>query len=188
MRALLVVIALAGTTHAHIQLRSPAARTTAQKAGPCGAAGSQRGGTVTVFQPGETITVEWDETVDHPGHFRLAFDDDGDDAFINPMRSTDNFSFTLMEPIADKAGGHYTQQITLPATSCTNCTLQLMQIMQTTEPYNSFYWQCADIQIGGDAPPPDDGGDGGGCSSGRGVGVLGVLAIGLFSRRRRSWS
>jgi hypothetical protein len=186
MRALILVVALAGTAHAHIQLRSPAARTTAQKAGPCGDAGSARGSTVTRFQPGETITVEWDETVDHPGHFRIAFDDSGDDAFINPMRSTDNFSFTLMEPIADKVGGHYTQQITLPTTPCENCTLQLMQIMQTTEPYNSFYWQCADIAIGdGTMQPPADEDDGGGCASGRGVGWLGVLAIGLLVRRRR---
>jgi hypothetical protein len=187
MRLVLVtVLALVSSTaSAHIQLRSPAARTTLQKAGPCGAAGSTRGAAVTVFQPGETITLEWDETVDHPGHYRVAFDSDGDDAFINPMRATDKFSFTLVEPIADKVGGRYTQQITLPMEPCTNCTLQLMQVMTTTEPYNSFYWQCADIQIGDGAMPPDPTETSGGCSTSRGVGFVVALAIVLVLRRRR---
>lgn len=184
MRLALALLFVSSTAYAHIQLRTPAARTTAQKAGPCGAAGSVRGTNVTVFQPGETITVEWDETVDHPGHYRIAFDSDGDDAFINPMRATDNFSFTLMEPIADKVGGRYTQQITLPMEPCTNCTLQLMQVMTTTEPYNSFYWQCADIQIGdGTTEPPADGG--GGCQSSRGGGFGLAIAIALVAQLRR---
>lgn len=181
-----VLALVSATASAHIQLRSPAARTTAQKAGPCGAAGSVRGTNVTVFQPGETITLAWDETVDHPGHYRIAFDSDGDDAFINPMRATDNFAFTLMEPIADKAGGRYTQQITLPMTPCTNCTLQLMQVMTTTEPYNSFYWQCADIQIGdGTTPPPEPDDTTGGCATSPGGGLIVALALLLQRRRRR---
>lgn len=183
MRAVLAVLLLPSLAYAHIQLKVPAARTTEQKAGPCGAAGSVRGSKVTTYQPGETITIEWDETVDHPGHYRVAFDSDGDDDFINPLRSTDNFSFTLMEPIADKAGGHYTQQITLPTTPCASCTLQLMQIMQVTEPYNSFYWQCADIVIGGDAPEPE--GTSGGCATSRGAGLGIALALLALRRRRR---
>ena len=184
----LALFALTRPAAAHIALKVPAPRTTAQKAGPCGAAGSTRGSTVTTYQPGETITVEWDETVDHPGHFRIAFDDDGQDGLLNPVTSTDNFAFTLADRIADKAGGHYTQQITLPTTPCTNCTLQLMQVMQVTEPYNSFYWQCADITIAGDVPPPDDtGGDSGGCSTGGGSGAGMLLVLGaLLVRRRRA--
>jgi MYXO-CTERM domain-containing protein len=179
-----VVLGIATTAHAHLQLRNPPARTTAQKAGPCGAAGSKRGTIVTTYQPGETITIEWDETVDHPGHYRIAFDDDGDDIFINPLRSTDNFSFTVMDKIPDKVGGRYTQQITLPTTPCANCTLQIMQIMQVNEPYNSFYWQCADIVIAGMEPEPMPD-DGGGCSTSGGAGGLLVALALLFVRRRR---
>lgn len=183
MRFVLALLLVSSTAHAHIALKNPAPRTTAQKAGPCGAAGSTRGTNVTTYAPGETITIEWDETVDHPGHFRIAFDSDGNDAFIDPMRASDNFSFTLVEPIADKVGGRYTQQITLPTEPCTNCTLQLMQVMTTTEPYNSFYWQCADIVIGdGTTPPPEADG---GCSTSRGSGAGLVLALGLLLRRRR---
>ena len=193
MRTLLALLLLTGTASAHVTLTSPKPRTLANKAPPCGAASSTRGTNVTEFGPGETITVEWDETVDHPGHYRIAFDDDGDDVFQNPNNPNDNFPFTLMEPIADKSGGHYTQQITLPTTLCTNCTLQLMQIMTVQVPYNSFYYQCADISIvegggsgsGSDTPPADSGGCAIGSRSGSG-GLAGLIVlVGLVARRKR---
>lgn len=189
MRSILVVLLVGiGTAHAHIHLTYPPVRTTDQKTGPCGAAGSQRGTNVTAFEPGETITVTFDETVDHPGHYRIAFDDDGDDVFQNPNNPNDNFPFTLVEPIVDKTGGSYSQQVTLPTTPCTNCTLQLMQIMTVTVPYDSFYYQCADITIGdagsgsGSGGPPDVDG---GCSTSRGGLGGAVVALALLLRRRK---
>lgn len=184
--ALGLVVALGSSAAAHIALTSPPPRTADQKAGPCGAAGSTRGSTVTSFAPGEVITVEWNETVDHPGHYRISFDDDGNDAFQNPNTPDDNFPSTLVDQIAD-GGTHYTQTVTLPSTPCTNCTMQLVQVMTTAVPYNSFYFQCADITIGGD-PAPDNDVDGG-CSigsGGSGGSSLGVLVlVGLLLRRRR---
>lgn len=187
--SLATLLLLSGTASAHIALRSPAPRTVDQKAGPCGAAGSSRGSNVTTFAPGETITVTWDETVDHPGHYRIAFNPDGDD-FQNPNNPDDGFETTMVEPIADKGGGSYTQQVTLPTTPCENCTLQLVQVMTTAVPYNSFYFQCADIRIGGDpvdpSDPDDDGAAEGGCStggSGAGAGMV-LLAFALIRRRR----
>jgi Lytic polysaccharide mono-oxygenase, cellulose-degrading len=196
VRTLLFLLLLSGTASAHVTLTSPPPRTLDNKAGPCGAAGSKRGSKVTTFAPGATITVEWDETVDHPGHYRIAFDNDGDDVFVNPNNPNDNYAFTLKDAIPDKDGGHYTQQVTLPTAPCANCTLQLMQIMTTQVPYNSFYYQCADITIadGGDpggtidpAPPPAT--SDGGCSTGSGAGAGSLLVLaGLLacrSRRRR---
>jgi hypothetical protein len=190
VRILVALLLVSGTASAHVTLTSPPPRTLDNKAGPCGATGSKRGTHVTTFAPGATITVEWDETVDHPGHYRIAFDNDGDDVFINPNNPNDNFPFTLMEPIADKAGGHYTQQITLPTATCANCTLQLMQIMTTQVPYNSFYYQCADIAIaeggdpGGGPIEPADMASGCSTGSGSGAGALAILA-GLLVRRSR---
>jgi uncharacterized protein (TIGR03382 family) len=187
--SLFVVPLAVAPASAHIAMTSPTPRTTDQKAGPCGNGDSARGTKVTTFAPGETITVEWDETVDHPGHFRIAFDDDGND-FMNPNNPDDNFAGTLAEPIADKVGGHYTAQVTLPTTPCTNCTLQLVQVMTTSVPYNSFYFQCADIQIGegggsNEPPPPEDLDSG--CSAGGAPAGLAMLAlVGLMVRRRRS--
>ena len=192
MRSLLILLLLSGTASAHIALTYPPPRTADQKTGPCGATGSRRGNKITTFAPGATITVEWDETVDHPGHYRIAFDDNGDDVFVNPNNPGDNFAFTLKEPIADKVGGHYTQTIALPSKPCTNCTLQLMQVMTTAVPYNSFYYQCADIAIGegggtGADPDPEPDGDAAGCSTHAGGGgplVLGLLAMLGLARQR----
>ncbi len=188
---LVTLVGFSGTAYGHIAMTSPAPRGVDQKAGPCGQAGSTRGTNVTTFAPGETITVEWDETVDHPGHYRIAFDDDGND-FTNPNNPDDNFPGTMVEPIADKSGGHYTQQITLPTTPCDNCTLQLVQVMTTSVPYNSFYFQCADIRIGdggggGDAGNNNGGGEeSGGCSAGgSGVGLGGGILFGLLALRVR---
>lgn len=190
MRTILLLLLLTGTASAHVTLTSPAPRTLDNKAGPCGATGSKRGATVTAYAPGQKIMVEWDETVDHPGHYRIAFDDAGDDVFVNPNNPNDNFAFTLMEPIADKAGGHYAQQITLPTTPCTTCTLQVMQIMTTAVPYDSFYYQCADITIGEGGGGAAGGAPGvsGGCSTGGGAGGgAGLLVVaGLLAARRRA--
>jgi hypothetical protein len=202
---IVLLLLLSGPASAHVTLTSPPPRTLDNKAGPCGAAGSKRGSKVTKFAPGATITVEWDETVDHPGHYRIAFDNDGDDVFVNPNKPDDNFAFTLMDAIPDKVGGHYTQQVTLPTAPCANCTLQLMQIMTTQVPYNSFYYQCADITIGDGGDPGDPGGAvdpaptdpappaaaEGGCSTSAGGGGGSLLLVvglaGLLARRARGY-
>jgi hypothetical protein len=189
-----LILLTTGTASAHIAMTKPAPRTEEQKEGPCGTSGSRRGTRVTNFAPGETITIEWDETVDHPGHYRIAFDNDGNDAFIaTPNNPNDNFPSTLVEPIVDKVGGHYTQTITLPDEPCTNCTIQLVQVMTTSVPYNSFYFQCADITIGdgGGSNGGSSSGDGddvsGGCSTGAGAGIgagMNLIVLALLRRRR----
>jgi len=182
--ALGLVLALGSSATAHIALMSPPPRTADQKAGPCGVAGSTRGTTVTTYAPGETITVEWNETVGHPGHYRIAFDDDGNDAFVNPNMPDDNFAFTLVDQITDRDGEtHYTQSVKLPTTPCANCTMQLVQVMTTAVPYNSFYFQCADITLSGEPAP--DGDIGGGCQTSSGSGLGALVLVGLLALRRR---
>src|SRR5262245_41957822 len=97
--------AMAGPDYAHIALNSPPPRVTDLKEGPCGKAGSVRGSNITVFEPGETITVTWQETVAHPGHYRIAFDDDGDDGFPFPTSTaTADGRIILADQIADRQG------------------------------------------------------------------------------------
>ena len=75
------------TATAHITLASPQPRYAEQKDGPCGRGSlDQRTTKVSTFQVGQTITVSWTETVDHPSHYRIAFDDDGQDLFQDPGR------------------------------------------------------------------------------------------------------
>jgi MYXO-CTERM domain-containing protein len=145
---------------AHIDLTSPAPRHaggTEQKVGPCGIAGSVRGPNITTYAPGETITVTWDETVPHPGHFRISFDEDGDDGFVNPatVDELNSAPTVLVDGIADKDGTQsYTQEVTLPNIECDNCTLQLIQVMSDKPPYdptpagNDIYFRCADLILG----------------------------------------
>ncbi len=144
---------LAGPARAHISLKSPTPRTDQLKQGPCGAgANDPRGPTVATFKPGETITVTWNEFVDHPGHYRIAFDEDGQDGFFDPA-SFDDVSGgpgVLIDGIFDQNGGDYSLEVTLPDVECDNCVLQVIQVMTDKKPYgdgNDLYYQCADIAL-----------------------------------------
>jgi len=140
--------------HAHIAMSSPAPRHTEQKAGPCGIANDMRGDTITTYKPGETITVTWMETINHPSHYRISFDDDGFDGFVDPATADELYSNStvLLDGIADANGGMYMAEVTLPDIQCDNCTLQLVQVMLDKPPYgdgNDLYYQCADLILEG---------------------------------------
>lgn len=212
----LLLTAVPAVASAHIQLNVPAARTTSQKDGPCGQVTSARGTNITVFEPGATITVTWAETINHPGHYRISFDADGEDFTIPP----DFTDFSLSENVLvdNIPDGTSAQTITLPDVECESCTLQLIQMMYDKPPYgdgNDIYFQCADIALRtGGEPGPDAGGgnpadpDGGvddpddpgpvdatgGCAAGGGRGDFGLAGIALgvawvmASRRRRQRS
>ncbi len=139
---------------AHIQLDEPAPRGAAQKAGPCGAPGGVRGDNVAVFTPGQTITVTWRETINHPSHYRISFDEDGDDDFRDPEDFMD-FSgnpTVLVDAIEDLPAAGQEQEVTLPNVTCERCTLQVVQVMYDKPPYgdgNDLYYQCADLALRG---------------------------------------
>lgn len=117
---------------------------------------------VTSYAAGETITIQAHEVIGHSGRWRVAFDSDGADL-------TD-FNANILLDIPDPSGndGNVGQGdlwefvVTLPNTPCTNCTLQLIQVMNgnTVDPVpdpvgESSYYQCADLELTG--PPPDTG-------------------------------
>lgn len=147
---------------AHLELTSPVSRYggAVLKDAPCGMGDGARSGNVTTFTAGETITVEWDEYINHPGHYRIAFDADGQDDFVDPNCLSDCDSrdmvielntndAVLMDGIEDKSGGTYAVDVTLPNITCDNCTLQVIQVMTDKPPYtiggNDNYYQCADL-------------------------------------------
>lgn len=172
------LLATAADALAHIQITYPPQRTSSQKTGPCGAAGSTRGDTVTVLAPGSTITVRWDETIQHPSHYRISFDMDGDDDFVDPADYDERYSndAVLVDDIGDESGGTplpYEQTITLPDVECDNCTLQLVQVMYDKPPYgdgNDLYYQCADLVLTRDPGTIPDAGPGGGPGGGSDAG------------------
>lgn len=149
------------TASAHISLTYPPPRGVDQKAQVCGGVHSVRGTNVTTLAPGTTITVKWKETIDHPGHYRISFDDNGQD-FVIPAditTNTEGMPNVIDDMIPDiqgalPAGGReYTSQVTLPNIECDNCTLQVTQLMTDKPPYSAgaasddIYYQCADIKL-----------------------------------------
>jgi hypothetical protein len=186
---------------AHLGLITPASRygPDVLKTGPCGVAEGERTRIVTYYEPGETIEVSWDEYIDHPGHFRIAFDPDGDDDFVDPSTMMELYSndAVLLDGIPDEGPGErdYVATVTLPDVACDNCTLQVIQVMYDKPPYttpgNDIYYQCADLVLRWGGAPPDAGSA---CSAGpASVGGLGMTPWLLFlfllvcrlARRRR---
>jgi hypothetical protein len=127
-----------------------------QKVGPCGLAGRAN---VTEFTPGETITVRFNETIDHPSHFRIAFNPNGD-AFPDP-RSVDDKSggpLVLFDGITDEEESEQQIGVTFPNVECGSCTLQLIQVMydkggngfggrNAQGGNDDIYYSCADIVL-----------------------------------------
>ncbi|HEY3495603.1 MAG TPA: SCE4755 family polysaccharide monooxygenase-like protein, partial [Polyangiaceae bacterium] len=143
------------------------------KQAPCGNTGDSRTtdeSRITTLEAGSTITVEFREAIPHPGWFRIAFDDDGQDDFPTPPTSGSAPTSATYPILVDGIPGGgtrnmaYTAEITLPDTPCDNCTLQLIQVM-TDRPNNPSYYTCADIVL---TAPSGAGGAGGSGGAGGG--------------------
>jgi len=196
------VIALLGPGRAlaHLDVISPTPRSQQLKQGPCGGGSDEsRGEVVHSFRPGQTITVTWDEYVDHPGHYRISFDPDGQDDFVDPASFTDvsGNAAVLIDGIPDReGGGSYTQEVTLPTEPCERCTLQVVQVMTDKPPYgdgNDLYYQCVDLVISADGEVTEAeattaaDGERGGCDVGAGGSSAGgLLALLVLTRMRRA--
>jgi chitin binding protein len=187
----------APSASAHIKMLDPPARYDVQgetgiKSCPCGLGGSNRicnvaqdgsdpdrSSRVTRYEAGSTVNLRFEETINHAGRFRVAFDPDGADVA--------DFNAHILADMPDPANANlmvWEIPITIPNETCTNCTLQLVQAMevsQTTpiaDPSGiSSYYNCVDIEIvppgtlgndpgeqpgdegAGEAPPADNGGD-----------------------------
>jgi hypothetical protein len=131
-----------------------------QKMSPCdGAKGS---GPVYTFEPGATINLQLMEPVPHPSYFRISFDDDGDDNFvepasIKPIDSARKCPFDADDQCGDSDFCNVTSSagdatvlwdnlnphlpadakamswnIKLPDVECENCTIQVIQVMEDT--------------------------------------------------------
>ena len=120
------------------------------KKGSCGNPDGVATGAVFTYKPGETISVSLAEYIRHPGYFRIAFDVDGDDDFVDPRW------IVALDPDGRPGG--------CPIVECDNCTLQIIQVMEdpagrahgvynttTQNDQNDVYHQCIDIVLSKDA-------------------------------------
>lgn len=131
------------------------------KTGPCGRAGGTRGDNIYTYRPGEVIEIKMKEYIPHPGYFRISFDNDGDDDFVNPQ-SVDPINRSCLDDPADRCGEPdffnnetvlldnldphkrgfpktYSWKVTLPDIECDNCTLQILQVMTDGYPIHAPY-------------------------------------------------
>ncbi len=191
-----IAIAMApAAARAHFMLQAPDcasvqdASGSPQKVPPCGDDGSSPTGKITTFRPGETINITIDETVTHPGHYRvaLAVKDKSElpaDPPVTPG-STACGSVPIdpspkMPLLADgmlvhtkSFDGPQTMQVRLPTNvTCEKCTLQVIEFMSqhsNSPPGGCFYHHCATIAIKGaqsdGTPPPVPAGSGTGQES-----------------------
>lgn len=186
LKSALVLVTLSTLTctrpaAAHFQLKKPTswlkedAAGGPQKGGPCGPGGydnvnpTPTSGAVTDFHAGDSIEIDWVDTIAHPGYFRIALAQDRGD-FKNPTIVQDascNFDESMVPTMASgnvladgvhfrtrngfnaPAGTMFTQMVTLPDQPCDKCTLQVMQIMENDIKSLSqcYYFHCADIRI-----------------------------------------
>jgi len=166
---------------AHIDLTNPPPRhddpLLDQKDGPCGVAGSERSANPTVLTPGQVITIEWSEPVEHESYFRLAFDAGGE-TFPLPVAFDDfceaGVDWCVEDNIEDgQVEGTFSYDWTVPEEPCDNCTLQLIQVMLDDDGLqeNDFYYDCADLVIldpGGTTSASSTAASGGGGEEGTG--------------------
>jgi hypothetical protein len=154
----LILGSTVGWSHARFKVGSmvtpPRNDSTGLKTPPCG--GVPRTASVRTFRPGQQITVEFEETIDHLGFFQVFFmsANDSTDGTPQPLMVIQDNQNT---PVANGVNHQFTGQITLPNISCEGCTLQLIQVMQDQGPNgpSSFYYSCSDIRLSNNpAPPP----------------------------------
>jgi Lytic polysaccharide mono-oxygenase, cellulose-degrading len=186
--ALMCLMVLCTThAHAHFKLLKPTSWLTEdelggpQKGSPCGSGNTRpfigddvqpipASDAVTTFHAGETITVELQETVYHPGYFRIS---------VAPTSAADATSADFPDPpLTDPVDCHYDhaavqthphedvladgifmaaeqngtnrslrQEVKLPSEPCESCTLQVVQVMEGHPASSCFYFHCADIKI-----------------------------------------
>jgi hypothetical protein len=185
LATLSVVSFHAALSQAHFVLESPAAMTEQnglgdpQKAPPCGDDGSASPtGERTSYVEGSTVSITINETIYHPGHYRVALALNDPDELPDPPPVTPGDSPCGSAPIdpnptfpvladgvlqhSSSFGGPQTFQVTLPeGVTCENCTLQIIEFMSDhglNNPGGCYYHHCANIAItpaggpgGGDA-------------------------------------
>lgn len=142
----LLVVSQSSDGHARFKLNAAfQARSTdtGLKEAPCG--GVDVGQKRTILRTGETVTVEWEETINHPGFYRIAFSPDGVTGFDDNILA-DNIIDNQDMAIVGMNYHSFSTTIVVPE-PCETCALQMIQYM-TEDPENPrLYYSCADIQI-----------------------------------------
>ena len=180
---------LPASSQAHFKLLAPTSwileddRGDPQKAGPCGGTNADYGKpsyAVTNVKGGTAVHIKVQETIYHPGHYRVALAVNSPNELpIDPKATTMTdergrampVSAEVMSPVAppvlvdnlfphsEKAGASWETDVTVPNITCKACTLQVIQFMEQhapNNPGNYTYHHCAVLHITADPRKPLD--------------------------------
>ncbi len=171
------IASFSGAAHAHFNLIMPPPADSATDGGkgapPCGP--TQASGVVTPVQGGHAITVSLNETVLHPGHYRIALSiNSRSELPADPVAVTDANGNSISAPfedpaefpvLADDVFDHktgttpiqFSMPVMLPNVTCSKCTLQVIEFMAQhgPNPGGGFYYHhCADLAVTADPGLP----------------------------------
>jgi len=192
MRAWLGIVAVAAalpvSADAHFTLMEPASWLMEnrlgdpQKAGPCGGTSADAGTptmTVTPVAGGSKLHLKVQETVFHPGHYRVALamnsraelPVDPDVVTRDTEKGAWSVSAAIQSPVrppviadglwahTERPAGPFETDIDLPNINCEKCTLQIIQFMAEhgrNRDGDFSYHHCADLKITADRSKPLD--------------------------------
>ena len=186
--ALLATAAFAPFTAAHFKLLEPASwlneatNGDPQKMAPCGGTSANPGtpsGAVTKIRGGTKLHLKIQETVHHPGHYRVALavsaraelPKDPEVTTKEGARGPMSVSAVIQNParppiLADGLFAHtargeemFETDVDIPNINCEKCTLQIIQFMAEhglNRDGDFSYHHCADLQITADPAKPID--------------------------------
>jgi hypothetical protein len=188
--ALFLVLA-SGAADAHFRLLAPASWIEEnqlgdpQKAAPCGGTNADFGKptwAVTEAKGGSLLHIKVQETVFHPGHYRIALAVNSPTELpIDPKAETmtdasgkvTSVSGAIMNPVAppvlvdglwahqEKVSAPLETDVRLPNINCESCTVQVLQFMEhhgVNNPGQFSYHHCAVLKINADPSKPIDAG------------------------------
>lgn len=143
-----LVFSLEAFSHARLKASPgvvPRSTNAGIKSGPCG--GLPRVAMPAQLIAGSTLTVTWEETINHPGRYEFSFSSAGD------------ANFQLLQTIPDTQDGgglphQYSTTLVLPSQPCAACTLQMIQVMTENPASPSLYYSCADMSLSAPGGPP----------------------------------
>src|SRR5690349_18013848 len=178
----LALLLVSDVAFAHFHLEAPAsfqvqdALGNPQKTASCGGAGTATGAVTTVLT-GSTLTVSVNETIFHPGHYRISIAqneaglpppppvtqvglDQCGSAPIDPAPQLPILADGVFQHTASFSGIQTFDVPLPPGFTCDNCTVQVLEFMSN---HNApcFYYHCATVTISDTAPPPPDAAVGG---------------------------
>ena len=183
-----VVAMVAPFASAHFHLLEPqswlveATNGDPQKLGPCGGTTANAGmpsGIVNQVRGGQKLHIKLQETVFHPGHYRVALAvNSRDELPADPQAVTrdgdkgpQSVSAPIQNPpkipvLADGLFVHTTRSadpfetdVQIPNINCPKCTLQIVEFMAEhgyNNPGGYIYHHCAEFQITADPAKPLD--------------------------------